>query len=96
MATERDLEFQPYEQTLQLLVDRLREIMVVSWRNAPGLMRRLGQANLSPNDLNTPADLEAARELIGTKVATVSALREGERSLRHFFASAAVHEQRAR
>jgi phenylacetate-CoA ligase len=57
MAGERDLEYQSWEETREILVRHLRELMAGPWMKAPALQRRLAEKKLAARDLATFADL---------------------------------------
>jgi len=55
--TERDLEYQPYSETLDYQVRMIRELLAGEWQKAPGLVRRLEEAGVAPEDLSTHEDI---------------------------------------
>jgi phenylacetate-CoA ligase len=55
--TERDLEYQPYEDVLEFQITRIHELMAGDWQKAAGFTRRLAEAGVTTDDLNTPEDI---------------------------------------
>jgi len=55
--TERDLEYQPYSETLEYQVRMIRELLAGEWQKAPGFVRRLEEAGVAPGDLSTHEDI---------------------------------------
>lgn len=53
----RDLEYLSHGETLEFQVRKLHELMAGDWQKAPGFMRRLQDAGVTADDLNTPKDI---------------------------------------
>ena len=56
-SSERDLEYQPYGDVLEFQINRIHELMAGEWQKAPGFAKRLAEANVTTDDLNTPDDI---------------------------------------
>lgn len=55
--TERDLEYLPHEEVVEFQITRLHELMAGQWQKATGFTRRLAEAGVTTDDLNTPEDI---------------------------------------
>jgi phenylacetate-CoA ligase len=54
---DRDFQYLPHEEILEHQVNNIRSLMEGDWQNAPGFVKRLKDAGVSPDDLQTAADL---------------------------------------
>ncbi|NOY87720.1 MAG: phenylacetate--CoA ligase [Deltaproteobacteria bacterium] len=54
---EADMEYQPYEEVIELQTTKLRELMAGPWQKAPGFVRRLEDAGLTTDDLTEPGNI---------------------------------------
>lgn len=56
--TERDIEYLPESEAREFKIGRIRELMEGEWQKAPGFVKRLAEANVTPGDLQTVEDLQ--------------------------------------
>ena len=54
---ERDLEYQAHPEILDYQIRKLHELMAGEWQKAPGFVKRLSEAGVTTDDLNTAEDL---------------------------------------
>ncbi len=54
---ERDIEYLPYEEALQIQTTQIRELMTGEWQKAPGFVTRLAEAKVTPGELKTADEI---------------------------------------
>ena len=55
--TERDLEYLPESEAREFKIGRIRELMDGEWQKAVGFVKRLAEAGITPEELETADDL---------------------------------------
>lgn len=54
---ERDIEYLPELEAREFKIKRIRELMEGEWQKAPGFLKRLAEAGVTPGELKTADDL---------------------------------------
>jgi phenylacetate-CoA ligase len=54
---ERDIEYLPCEEALQIQTTQIRELMTGEWQKAPGFVTRLAEAKVTPGELKTADEI---------------------------------------
>jgi phenylacetate-CoA ligase len=54
---ERDIEYLPYEDAIEIKITRIRELMTGEWQKASGFVTRLAEAGVTSEELKTADDI---------------------------------------